>query len=134
MMKEIKTKVGAFEVTVRRANFPALRHFSGGAHGRKEAGIFAFWTVVLKRKGKNRVWGRALATLPAGDRFDRMRREMRSDKSKEAREVYGRIWKKLLREGRAIRYIRPSTENEISRWMRGHQSDAKYAKRLKVAR
>jgi hypothetical protein len=131
-MSEITTKIGRCEVIVRRANFPSLRHFSGGAHGRKEAGIYSFWTVVLRRKGKNRVWGRALSTLPAGDRFDRMRREMLRDRSKENRAHYERIWKKFLKEGRAIRYIRPSTEAEIAKWMRGHKADAKYAKKLVV--
>lgn len=125
------TRVGVFQITVRDASHPAVRYFSSGAHGRKEAGLYAFWTVVLNRKGKNRVWGRALTSLPPGDRFDRMRKEMISAKSKKAREAYRRIWQEVIKAGKLIRYIRPSTEKEIRKWMDGHSSDAKYAKRVK---
>lgn len=126
------TIVGSYEITVRRASHPSVRFFISGAHGKKEAGLYAFWTVVLNRKGKNRVWGRALTSLQPGDRFDRMRTEMRTAKSKKARDAYRRIWKEIIKGGKLIRYIRPSTEKEIKLWMDGHKSDAKFARRVKV--
>ena len=127
------TKVGRHQVPVRDMNYPTLWHFSSGEHGRKEAGIYAFWTAVLgtgkKAKG---LCGRALATEPAGERFDRIRREMRTARSKADRAAYARQWRVLIARGRAIRYLRPSTAEEVRKWMKGHEKDARFAKPLRV--
>ena len=85
------TRVGRYEVEVRRMNYPTLWHFSSGEHGRKEAGIYAFWTAVLARKARRKISGRALATLPPGDRFDRMRREMRGARAADRAAYRKRI-------------------------------------------
>jgi hypothetical protein len=116
------TRVGRYEVAVRRMNYPTLWHFSSGARGRKEAGIYAFWTAVLARKSRRKLTGRALVTLPPGDRFDRVRREHHG------------IWLDFLRGGRAIRYIRPASERDVLRWMRAHERDARFARRIRVPR
>jgi hypothetical protein len=127
------TRVGGYEIEVRRMNYPTLWHFSSGEHGRKEAGIYAFWTAVLARKGRRKVSGRALVTQPPGDRFDRIRREMREARAAD-RPAYRRIWLELMKRGRAIRYIRPASEREVSRWMKTHGRDARFAKRIRVPR
>ncbi|HYG56212.1 MAG TPA: hypothetical protein VD965_13030 [Burkholderiales bacterium] len=117
------TRVGTYEIEVRQSNYPTLWHFSSGERGRKEAGIYAFWTAVLKpRAPRPKVSGRALVTLPPGDRFDRIRREARA------------IWLELLERGRAIRYIRPATEREVQRWLASHAGDARFARRIRVPR
>jgi len=130
-MRITYTAVGRCKVAVRDAHLPTLWKFTGGAHGKKEAGVFAFWTTVIKKKGKKRVWGRALYSLPPGDRFDRMRFELREAKSAAARSAYRRIWR-AIKGGKAISYIRPSSDAEVMAWMRSHKSDAKYAKRLRT--
>ena len=127
------TRVGRYEVAVRRINYPTLWHFSSGEHGRKEAGIYAFWTAVLARKTRRRIWGRALVTLPPGDRFDRIRREMREGRAAD-RAAYRRMWRELMQGGRAIRYIRPASEREVHRWMKTHDRDARFARRVRVPR
>lgn len=126
MLKDGETKVGKYTVPVCNAKFISLVYFSAGARGNKERGQFAFWTAVLKRKKKNRVWGRSRPILPAGDRFDRMKREKLKAKSKSDRKAYGRMWD-VMGRGRNIRYIRPSTLAEIQKWFKSHASDAKYA-------
>ncbi len=118
---------------MRDLNYPTLWHFSSGEHGPKEAGIYAFWTAVLgtgkKAKG---LCGRALVTEPPGDRFDRIRREMRTARAKADRVAYARQWRELIERGRAIRYLRPSTPEEVRKWMKGHEKDARFAKPLRV--
>lgn len=134
------TKVGKCDVEVRGAAFPALWHFTSGAHGKKEAGVFAFWTAVLKKPQKlgkkkvRRIFGRALVTLPPGDRFDRMKREMLTMKKKEVRAAYRGHYVGLLKCGKNIKCIRPSTEKEMRKWMKGHKADAKFARRVRVKR
>jgi len=110
------TRVGRARVPVLAARHVSLVQFSAGAHGRREAGEFLFWTAVLrKRRGaKKRIWGRAYACLSPGDRFDRLKREHR------------RLWAQLLSRGRNIRHIRPSTLAEIIRWMQTHAADARF--------
>ena len=129
------TRVGSCEIPVRQMNYPTLWHFSSGEHGRKEAGIYAFWTAVLARKvrGKGKVSGRALVTQPPGDRFDRIRREMREARAAD-RPIYRRIWLELIKGGRGIRYIRPASEHEVQRWMSTHERDARFASRIRVPR
>lgn len=119
------TKVGNFTVPVCNSKFLSLVYFSAGARGNRERGHFAFWTAVLKRKKKNRIWGRARPILPAGDRFDRMKLEKLKAKSKSDRKAYGRMWE-IMGRGRNIRYIRPSTLAEITKWCKSHAPDAKY--------
>jgi hypothetical protein len=128
------TKVGRLQVPVRRASHPTLWYFASGEHGRKEAGVYAFWTAVISRRKPKGLIGRALAAEPPGDRFDRIRREMRTARSKADRAAYARHWRELLARGKAIRYVRPSTEREVRKWMKGHEKDARHAKRIRVPR
>lgn len=110
------TRVGRARVPVVAAKQVSLVRFGAGEHGRGEAGDYLFWTAVLKKKrgARKRIWGRAYAYLPPGDRFDRIKREHR------------RLWSELLSRGRNIRHIRPSTLAEVRRWMRTHGADARF--------
>ena len=69
--------------------------------------------------------------LSAGDRFDRMEKERRQAKDPEARRSYQRFWTQYLKAGRNIKYIRPSTAKEVARWAKTHQSDFKYARKMR---
>jgi hypothetical protein len=123
------TKVGKYRVQVRSPNLPALWYFSAGARGKKELGVYAFWTAVLG--GRRKLTGRAIASLPPGHRFGLVREEMRSATNKETRSAYRRIWL-AMGAGQSIAYIRPSTENEVARWMSGHESDARFARKIRI--
>jgi hypothetical protein len=123
------TRVGAVQVPVVRAKGVTLVRFRAGEHGAREAGDYLFWTAVLKkRKGsKSRILGRAYAYLAPGDRFDRIKREMRRAKSSADRAAYRRLWLELLSRGENIKHVRPSTLAEVRRWMRTHAADARFA-------
>ena len=126
------TIVGKVTVSLFRERFISLAVATCGKHGKRESGDYAFWTAVLKipvlvtSNGKtcSKVFGRSLAWMPAGDRFDRMNRGRVSDKNSWARSVYGMLWNKVLRQGRNIKYIRPSTRKEIGKWLYSHHDDA----------
>ena len=123
------TRVGKFKVPVRRHNFCTIVTMSGGEHGRRERGDFCFWTAVLAEpvrmdgKLRKKIFGRAHVSLSAGDRFDRMKREM---KKSRAKETYAFFWNNLLRGGDNIKFIRPSTAGEVKMWLKTHEKDAKY--------
>lgn len=123
------TNVGRHEVPVRRVNDPTLWYFSSGEHGRKEAGVYAFWTAVLE---KGKLCGRALVTLPPGERFDRVRIEMRTAHLASDREAYARYWNLRLRKGAGIRFIRPASHREVKKWMDAHPKDARFAKPVRI--
>lgn len=85
-------------------------------------GHYAFWTAVFKKRvGKRwRVWGRAKVGLSAGDRFDRMKRECREAYiPKDDRPAYKSMWENMGR-GANVKYVRPTTEKELKRWMDEH--------------
>ncbi len=139
------TRVGKISVPVVDAEYATIATFKSGDLGRFERGDYLFWTAVLKKPyhwqgydGKHKprtmklILGRARTFLPPGDRFDRMRIEMKTDPLKADREIYRKWWYKLLREGANIKFIRPSTKREVGRWMKGHESDAKDLVRLIV--
>lgn len=121
-------------VPVKDAKFPSVVSFSSGAHGKSCMGDYLFWTCLFERPVKKRykTWGRARPVLPPGDRFDRMRIEMREAKDPEDRKIYRRIYEELMGSGANIKYIRPSTYEEIRRWFLTHESDAKHAYRILI--
>jgi hypothetical protein len=131
---EERTRVGRFEIPVRAAGRPTLWYFTAGAHGRKEAGVYAFWTAVLARTPRKGVTGRALVGHTPGHRFDAIRGASRSARSAADRAAYARYWRDLLKRGKAIRHIRPSTPKEVQKWMRAHEKDAPFAKPVRVPR
>jgi hypothetical protein len=130
----METKIGRNTIPG-RGNWATLVPFAAGAHGKKEAGVYAFWTAMLQQpvkldgKTRKRIFGRAKIGLSAGDRFDRMRLEMKTDRSAEDRRIYRKFWYLLLRKGANVRYVRPSTLKEVRAWMKSHQTDAKHAAR-----
>jgi hypothetical protein len=134
----VQTKVGKYSVEVRQAEFGSFVSFSSGERGRHERGDYLFWTAVLKRKIRfgrrkaRKISGRAHYLLPPGDRFDRMRLELRTAKDKNARAAYKEMWLGILQEGRNIAYIRPSTAAEIMRWFKTHGSDVRYVTGMKT--
>lgn len=117
------TRVGRYTVKVRNPHHASIVRFSSGVHGKKERGDFLFWTAV--RKDKRWTVGRAHWSLPAGDRFDRMKREMQNARTAEDRIAYARMWKEMG-GGKNIAYIRPATAAEVNRWIATHESDAKF--------
>jgi len=140
-----RTMVGKVSVPVVNAEYATIMTFRAGDLGQFERGDFLFWTAVLWKKyrwkgyeGKwkprtmGQILGRARAILPPGDRFDRMRIEMKTDPQKEARDIYGDWWHRLLRKGNNIKFIRPSTKSEVMRWLKGHKHDAKFVTRLLI--
>lgn len=126
------TKVGKFDVQVRNAHIPSLVWFDAGVHGKSfgERGMFCFWAAILKSGKRRKIWGRALACLPAGDRFDRMKREQNTAKTAADRKVYRTFWADRMGKGGNIAYIRPCTDAEIKKWADMHMSDAKFMKRV----
>ena len=127
------TMVGRYKVPIKKYHYPTIIAFSSGDLGRQERGLYCFWTATFKRKyfGKDRIFGRALSVLSPGDRFDRMKREMRSDPDLKDRKVYEEMYVCMLQRGDNIKYIRPSTPKEVRLWMESHKSDARYATGLK---
>jgi len=139
------TTVGIYNVPVVNAEYATIATFRKGDLGKFERGDFLFWTAVFKKEfswrgyqGTDRVrkmkliLGRARAVLSPGDRFDRMRLEMRTDPNKEDRRIYKEWWFRVFKEGDNIKFIRPSTKREVYRWMEGHKSDAKDLVRLVI--
>jgi hypothetical protein len=121
------THIGRHVVPVRNAKFVSIVSFAGGAHGKKERGHYLFWTAVLKGRAKRRfITGRARVFLQAGDRFDRMKREMKNMKfSKETRDAYRGIWHSM-NGGARVKYIRPASASAIAKWFASHGSDARH--------
>ena len=139
------TRVGKISVPVVDAEYATIATFSKGDLGRFERGDYLFWTAVLKTKrpwkgyyGKwswrkiQLVLGRARPVLSPGDRFDRMRIEMKTDPNKEDRAIYKKWWYEILDKGANIKFIRPSIKKEVQRWINGHLADAKFLKRLVI--
>lgn len=131
-MSEFKTKIGNCVVAVKKANFPSIVSFRAGEHGKKERGDFHFWTAVFKKPigGKKKIFGRAFAALPPGDRFDRMKIECKTAIPVEDRKIYRKYWSEYLMKGANIKYVRPSTLKEIKKWRKSHLSDEKHIFRL----
>ncbi len=115
---EFETKVGEFWVPVL---MPAKVHVVVFKEG-----VFTFWTAMLKKPvgGKQKIWGRAVVGLTAGDRFDRMKIECRASYiPKEWHAEYKDWWNNKLKRGANVAYIRPSTSKEIARWLKTHPDD-----------
>ena len=132
------TRVGWFQIPVVNAEHPSIATFSSGARGRHERGDFCFWTAVLKtpvrlswaRRAARKNFGRVRLGCSPGDRFDRMKHERKTSENPTDRAVYHAYWVVLLRRGRNVSFIRPSTLREIKLWKRTHASDWRYFKRL----
>jgi hypothetical protein len=136
------TRVGTCDIQV-RGHFASIVTFWSGEHGKKEQGDYAFWTAVLAEPvtfeipadvGKprrtttmRRITGRAQVGYPAGDRFDRMKREMRTANSLSVRRAYRQMWVRAVAKGKNIRFIRPATWPEIARWLKVHDKDRPHA-------
>jgi hypothetical protein len=106
-------------------------NFSCGENGVEEAGEYHFYCAFgTDQFGDWTINGRALASLPVGDRFTRMEFErLVSDRpgdkhnSLEDRAVYEALWRRLP----TIKGIRPSSYREVAGWMAGHKPDSIYA-------
>ena len=120
-------KIGKTNVKVVDAEFYSIVSFTSGEHGEREKGDYAFWTVVFKKKkeGRDRIIGRAHVSLPPTDRFIRLEHE-KEEGSEEDQQGYSQLWDDI-EQGKNVKHIRPSTIQEINRWMFTHQSDAPYA-------
>ena len=130
------TRIGRYTIPV-RCKWATLVTFWSGEHGKRDCGEYAFWTALLRRpveverRLRRRIFGRALVGEPVGDRFDRMQLEARSLKQRPAaRKAYRVSWERVLREGRNVKFVRPSTLKEVKRWMESHESDAEYASNI----
>src|SRR5690242_6945273 len=97
---EFYTRVGKYKVPLRNEKYLSIVTFKAGKDGAREGGDFAFWTAVFKvpqrkpfdkRKSK-KLTGRARLILPPGDRFDRMKMELKNADRAAAREIYGHYW------------------------------------------
>lgn len=128
------THVGAFTIPVRQRDHPTLGIFSAGARGGHERGLYFFWTAVLRPPyvGQRRVTARARAMLAPGERFERFKREQRTARRSAAREANAWLWERVLRQGSAIRYIRPANEQEVAGWVRAHADDSRHLTGLQV--
>lgn len=117
------TRVGPYTVPAIRLDKPTVVRFTSGAHGRKEAGKYAFWVACgAGRDGTWNVIGRARVKLSPGDRFDRMWKEQRNAKKRSVRRAYAR----MVRMMKDINYIRPASKNEVERWIATHQKDSAF--------
>lgn len=119
-------KVGDKVVPVRRGRTKV--YFSAGEHGRKEAGWYCFWTVVLSKGAKRRIWGRARAHMSPAARFNRMAREMKTAREPSDRAIYAACWRAC---GSAI-YIRPTNARELCAWFDTHATDACFASKVQM--
>jgi hypothetical protein len=128
-------KIGKYDIPVRNANFCSIGSFSAGAHGKKEKGDYCFWTAIFRKNvdGKNALFGRSRAALPPTDRFDRMKKELVSAKSKSDRKIYKQFWMSLLKRGGNVKYVRPAKLSEVKRWLKSHKNDGKHLKKLLIA-
>jgi hypothetical protein len=119
-------------VPLRGANYPSVVGFAAGEHGRGEGGLYHFWTAVLRRRvmleGRMRwrVICRAQAVHPPGERFSRIGNEAKTEASPDDRKHNRCLWFDVLKRGRNIAYIRPSTLAEIKRWVTPHGADARH--------
>jgi hypothetical protein len=121
-----QTRVGQFWAPVKQWQHPTLGVFAGGRRGQHEAGIYFFWTAVLKPPyldGQKICTGRARALLPPGERFERMDKEQRTARPMAARNGNAYTWNRVLRQGGAIAYIRPANRAEVAHWARTHPED-----------
>jgi hypothetical protein len=113
--------------------FASIVQFSAGERGKKEAGIFAFWTAILKVpvKGPERLVKKIIARAKVGlsgtERFDRMAREAILDRNAKNRKIYRFLYSYAMKSGSNVSHIRPSTEREMLKWLSSHKNDAKYA-------
>ena len=99
--------------------------FAGGARGKKERGIYNFWTLVGEDEyGAFTIVGRARRNLDAGDRVARMSWERTKGDSPENRRHYRRYYKLAQEHGH---YVRASTWREVARWAASHETDWQYA-------
>lgn len=124
----IVARVGRYRIPV-VGRHPSLVQFAAGARGAREAGVYCFWTAVLRRPLVNRqrfCTVRARAMQPPGERFERMNRERTTARHAQARREYGIWWTRIFRRGAGIAFIRPATELEIAAWLHGHRADAQY--------
>jgi hypothetical protein len=95
--------------------------FSGGAHGKKERGIYRFWTLVGEDDyGPFTIIGRARRNLDAGDRIARMSWTRTAGNPAEHRRIYRRLYQLAQEHGH---YVRASTLREIARWAGSHEKD-----------
>ena len=130
-------KIGAFSVKAKLGHATIVK-FTGGAHGRNEAGYFAFWTAKLRRPVSisqrspiKKIIGRALVGLDCSERFNRMREASKKDRNAANRAIYRMLFHEAMKKGSNVALIRPSTTAEVRKWMKSHSSDAKYARRLR---
>lgn len=99
-------------------------YFSGGVHGRKERGVYRFWTCHGEdRFGPWTIIGRARMRLSPGDRFARMTPERTRANPPAHRRIYAQMFR--LANGTAF-CIKPSTERELARWAAAHVEDCKF--------
>jgi hypothetical protein len=108
----MKTNIGGKAVPV-RAGPKTIVHFSGGMHGLKEAGRWAFWTV--KGSDKKSLTGRCRPNEDAGKRF----RDM------ETRPIEKNAWLWVIKYAQ---HVRPALRKDVSRWLDKHPEDAGFAK------
>ena len=127
------TQVGDYWVPVKQARYVSFACARSGAHGKKEAGDYLFWTAILKNpipaqpRTCRKVTARALAWLPPGDRFYRMSQELRIMPDMTERAAYGWLWNTVLAGGRNVALIRPATKHEVQGWLKTHQGDNDFA-------
>jgi len=127
------TRIGRHRIPVKGIH-PTLATFVAGARGLQERGHYCFWTAVLKRpvRRERTCTARALVLLPAGERFERMGREMLTARPKAAREIYQWWWQAAFQRGANVAYIRPATRAEVGRWAATHGADMQHAVRLVI--
>ena len=105
-----------------------LAVFSAGRMGKKEAGVYYFWTAVcIEKKQMPVIFGRALSKLDAGERFRRIGIEQKSSETAADRKAYAKMWKRL----RGVICVRPATIKEVRKWLDSHEEDAQHLKSLR---
>jgi hypothetical protein len=107
-------------------------HFKSGVHGKKEAGVYRFWTCHGEDQyGPWTLVGRARKSLSPGDRFARMSNARTKNNPPAHRHIYARMFR--LANGTAT-CIKPSTEREVRRWIDSHAEDCAFLKAACVVR
>jgi len=96
------------------AGAPTTVHFSAGRLGKREAGVWEFWTVFNDRA----FIARCRQGTDPGERFRRM----------EDEPGYEEAWKVAA----TAKGIRPATQDDVMRWLNGHEDDAKFAHSCKI--
>jgi hypothetical protein len=105
--------------------------FASGEHGKREAGVYHFWTVIcLERGAQAKVTGRALKFNDAGERFRRIGGEQKTARTAADRKAYRRLWKRL----QCPLYVRPATAAEVGHWLMTHESDAVHLTALRFSK